>query len=159
MSRQPTDSDPDSDPRPDDEPGTGFDPTSTAGDAGPGADDPTVPPFLADLLDERDCRALQETMFPSEKAPDLYRVRTASGGDYRVDAREPACTCPDFQYRETRCKHIRRVELESGDRDPRSVSRAVDWALSRVDGRIADLAARRSEPVALQSAAERFDSR
>lgn len=119
----------------------------------------TVPTYLADLLDERDCRALSETMFLAEEAPDLYRVRTASGGDYRVDTREPACTCPDFQYREARCKHIRRVELESGTRDAGEMSNAVSLALSRVDERIADLAARRAELVSLQSAAEAFDSR
>lgn len=119
----------------------------------------TVPPFLADLLDERDCRALTETMFLAEEAPDLYRVRTASGGDYRVDVREPACTCPDFQYREARCKHIRRMQLERGDRDAGEISASVERALARVDERLAELASRRSELVALRSAAERFDSR
>ncbi|MFC4356913.1 SWIM zinc finger family protein [Halobium salinum] len=122
-------------------------------------DTPTLPSYLDDLLDERDCRALTETMFLDEAAPDLYRVRTASGGDYRVDRREPACTCPDFQYRETRCKHIRRVELETGDRDAAAVSRAVDRAVDRVDDRIAELAAHRAELRSLQAAAEAFGAR
>jgi hypothetical protein len=154
MTRQHTDPDDDRPDRPASDGDAHHD-----GDAAVAGDDPIVPPFLADLLDERDCRALRETMFLSEEAPDLYRVRTASGGDYRVDGREPACSCPDFRYREARCKHIRRVELTTGGRDPETVSRAVDRALSRVDRRIAELAARRSQLVALRSAAERFGSR
>jgi len=47
---------------------------------------------------------------------DVYSVTTQSGSEYRVDAREARCTCPDHQYREARCKHIRRVAFATGER-------------------------------------------
>lgn len=49
-----------------------------------------------------------------EEATDLYLVVSESGRAYTVDLAEPACTCPDFQYREVECKHIRRVKLATG---------------------------------------------
>ena len=115
---------------------------------------------LADAcdVDERDHRALTETMFVRHDAPDLYEVRTESG-DYVVDAREPACSCPDFRYRDVRCKHIRRVRFETGDRDPNALSEAVDDALDALDDRIAALASRRAKLVGLQSAVDRFENR
>ena len=109
-------------------------------------------------VDERDRRALTETMFVRRDAPDLYEVCTESG-DYVVDVREPACSCPDFQYRDVRCKHIRRVGFETGDRDPDALSEAVTDALDALDDRIAALASRRAELVGLQSAVDRFENR
>ncbi len=109
-------------------------------------------------VDERDRRALTETMFVRRDAPDLYEVRTESG-DYVVDVREPACSCPDFQYRDVRCKHIRRVGFETGDRDPGALADAVDDALDALDDRIAALASHRAELVGLQSAVDRFENR
>lgn len=109
-------------------------------------------------VDERDRRALTETMFVRRDAPDLYEVRTESG-DYVVDVREPACSCPDFRYRDVRCKHIRRVRFETGDRDPNAVAEAVDDALDALDDRIAALASRRAELVGLRSAVGRFEDR
>ena len=52
-----------------------------------------------------------------EEATDLYLVVSESGRAYTVDLAEPACTCPDFQYREVECKHIRRVKLTTGITD------------------------------------------
>ena len=46
---------------------------------------------------------------------DVYSVTTQSGSEYRVDAREGRCTCPDHEYREVRCKHIRRVTFATGE--------------------------------------------
>ena len=109
-------------------------------------------------VDERDRRALTETMFVRRDAPDLYEVRTESG-EYVVDVREPACSCPDFQYRDVRCKHIRRVRFETGDRDPGTLVETVDRALDALDDRIAALASRRAELVGLQSAADQFENR
>ena len=109
-------------------------------------------------VDERDHRALTETMFVRRDAPDLYEVRTESG-DYVVDVREPACSCPDFQYRDVRCKHIRRVGFETGDRDASALSEAVDDALDALDDRIAALASRRAELVGLRSAVDQFENR
>lgn len=65
-------------------------------------------------VDERTLRALREVMTVLEEADDLYQVVSESGRAYRVDLREPACTCPDFRYRERPCKHIRRVSLSAG---------------------------------------------
>lgn len=109
-------------------------------------------------VDKRDRRALTETMFVRRDAPDLYEVRTESG-DYVVDVREPACSCPDFQYRDVRCKHIRRVRFETGDRDAGALAETVDDALDALDDRIAALASRRAELVGLQSAVDRFENR
>ncbi len=47
---------------------------------------------------------------------DVYSVTTQSGSEYRVDAREGRCTCPDHQYREVECKHIRRTRFATGQR-------------------------------------------
>jgi len=46
----------------------------------------------------------------------VYSVTTQSGSEYRVDALEARCTCPDHQYRKARCKHIRRVAFATGER-------------------------------------------
>lgn len=113
---------------------------------------------LPDGIDARDRRALTEAMFVRETAPDLYTVRT-DGGEYVVDTREPACTCPDFQYRERRCKHVRRVELETGVRDASTLAADIDDALDRLDDRLATLAAQRATYVGLRTAAERFAAR
>jgi len=57
-----------------------------------------------------------------EEAQALFSVTTQSGSEYTVDLREPACTCPDFEYRseqlgEQGCKHVRRVRIEVGQVD------------------------------------------
>jgi predicted nucleic acid-binding Zn finger protein len=54
-----------------------------------------------------------------EEARSLFSVTTESGSEYTVDLREPACTCPDFDYRYKveECKHIRRVRIEVGQVD------------------------------------------
>ncbi len=41
----------------------------------------------------------------------LYEVRT-EGGSYLVDVGAGRCTCPDFLFRDARCKHLRRVAIE-----------------------------------------------
>lgn len=112
-----------------------------------------------DFVDERDVRALTETMFVRETAPDLYDVRTRTGGAYHVDTREPACTCPDFQYRDVACKHIRRVELEAGVRDADELAAEISDELDRVDTELASLASRRATLTGLQAALERFEVR
>jgi len=42
-------------------------------------------------------------------------VTTESGSEYRVDAREGRCTCLDYQYRDVRCKHLRRTAFATGE--------------------------------------------
>jgi hypothetical protein len=71
-------------------------------------------------LDDRDVRALTEYMTVLESsptlpdAPGMYAVVSASGSEYHVDARHSRCECDDSEYRDVRCKHIRRVEYETG---------------------------------------------
>ncbi len=76
-----------------------------------------------EAINEVDARALTEVMSVLEDigrvrgADDLYLVVSASGREYLVDIRgEPACECPDYQYRGRRCKHIRRVLFAIGAR-------------------------------------------
>lgn len=46
----------------------------------------------------------------------LFEVRSIEDKDkfYRVDADIKTCTCPDFNYRFFKCKHIIAAEFESG---------------------------------------------
>ena len=67
-------------------------------------------------LEDRDVRALTEHMTVLPLGGNVYSVTTQSGSEYRVDAREDRCTCPDHRYREVRCKHIRRVVFATGER-------------------------------------------
>jgi hypothetical protein len=70
---------------------------------------------------ELDFRALTEYMTVLEDgdhraraAPDLYTVTTESGSTYLVDAELLACECPDHEYRDRKCKHLRRLEFALG---------------------------------------------
>lgn len=65
-------------------------------------------------IDNRTLRALREVMTVLHEAEALYQVVSESGRSYRVDLREPACTCPDFQTRQKPCKHLRRVTIATG---------------------------------------------
>jgi len=49
----------------------------------------------------------------------IFSVTTESGSEYRVDAVEGRCTCPDAQYNlndDESCKHVRRVAFATGER-------------------------------------------
>ena len=68
-------------------------------------------------LEERDVRALTEYMAVLPEGGDIYTVVGQNeNGEYRVDAREGRCTCPDHEYRGVECKHIRRVAFATGER-------------------------------------------
>ena len=67
-------------------------------------------------LEQRDVRALKEYMTTLPLGGDVYSVTTQSGSEYRVDAREGRCTCPDHEYRGVECKHIRRIRFATGQR-------------------------------------------
>lgn len=41
-----------------------------------------------------------------------YEVAAASGNAYEVDLDAGWCACPDHQFRDVRCKHLRRVAIE-----------------------------------------------
>jgi len=70
-------------------------------------------------IESRTLRAAKERMTVIEEVRSLFSVTTQSGSEYTVDLREPACTCPDFQYRDevTECKHIIRTRLTVGQVD------------------------------------------
>lgn len=59
---------------------------------------------------QRDYHRMQVTAL----GPFHFDVMTDGDAErrYRVDLVEPSCTCPDFQKRQVKCKHIYRVELE-----------------------------------------------
>lgn len=73
-------------------------------------------------LDQRDVRALKEYMTVLPLGGDVYSVTTQSGSEYRVDALEGRCTCPDAEYNlptddgRKRCKHAARVAFATGQR-------------------------------------------
>jgi hypothetical protein len=65
-------------------------------------------------LEPRDVRSLTQYLTVIPEGGDVYTVVSQSGSSYRVDARGSRCTCPDHQYNDARCKHIRRVAFETG---------------------------------------------
>jgi len=73
-------------------------------------------------LDDRDIRALITPMTVVDDCgdardhPDVYEVTTDSGSEYLVNTDTRSCTCPDHEYRDACCKHLRRVEFAVGDR-------------------------------------------
>jgi len=68
-------------------------------------------------FDDRDVRALTEYMTVLGGDGDVFTVVGENeNGEYQVDARKGRCTCPDHEYRNARCKHIRRVAFATGDR-------------------------------------------
>ncbi|MCD2204391.1 hypothetical protein [Halobacterium sp. KA-6] len=77
----------------------------------------------SDVLEKRDADALTEPMTVlddigrARDAPDLYVVVSSSGASYLVDHREGRCECADSFYRGTTCKHQRRVQFATGQRD------------------------------------------
>jgi hypothetical protein len=67
-------------------------------------------------VEPRTRRALSECMTVLPEGGDIYTVVGENqNGEYRVDAREERCTCPDHEYRDARCKHIRRVAFATGE--------------------------------------------
>lgn len=85
-------------------------------------------------VEPRTIRAATEHMSVIEEADALFSVTTESGSEYRVDLREPACTCPDYSHRPDvkECKHIRRVRLVTNQVD-------MDQLESKLLERAADL--------------------
>lgn len=101
-------------------------------------------------IDKRNRRALSEQLVVFEDAPDIYKVYSETGEEYMVETRAPACTCPDFQYHEADCKHIRRARIEAGDRDLAGLDSEIQTAINAPDGHLANLTAQRAELLELQ---------
>ena len=71
-----------------------------------------LPVPSSDHLEERSRRARTEPMSVLALGDGLYEVESASDHTYLVDLEAGRCTCPDYVFREARCKHIRRVAIE-----------------------------------------------
>jgi len=88
-------------------------------------------------LDRRDVLALTQYLTVLDDLPrvdgneDRYVVISESGSEYLVDRRDGSCSCPDYRYREVRCKHIRRVEFATGARPIPAGIDGVDPDLGR----------------------------
>lgn len=95
----------------------------------------------------RTLRAATEHMTVIEEAQSLFSVTTQSGSEYTVDLREPACTCPDFEYRESvsECKHIRRVRIEVGQVDVETLETELIETAGNLESNAADLEAQAQE--------------
>ena len=91
----------------------------------------------------RTLRAATEHMTVIEEAQSLFSVTTQSGSEYTVDLREPACTCPDFEYRQSvsECKHIRRVRIEVGQVDVETLETELIETAENLESNAADLEA------------------
>jgi len=80
-----------------------------------------------DDVDDRDRRAATERMIIHDPdIPGLWHVYSTVGRQHVVDARDGVCTCEDFQYRESYCKHQRRVDMYRGRREIPSVTRVEE---------------------------------
>ncbi|WP_435100894.1 SWIM zinc finger family protein [Halarchaeum sp. P4] len=78
---------------------------------------PRIEPLVPDgRTDSRAARARSEPMAVVPLGDGRYDVVVGAGTAYTVALPEGTCTCPDYQYRETRCKHLRRVAIEITDR-------------------------------------------
>ncbi|PCR92254.1 SWIM zinc finger family protein [Natrinema ejinorense] len=71
-----------------------------------------LPVPTAGHLPERSRRARAEPMSVLPLGDGLYEVESASDHTYLVDLEAGRCTCPDYVFREVRCKHVRRVAIE-----------------------------------------------
>ncbi|MDY6764482.1 MAG: SWIM zinc finger family protein [Halobacteria archaeon] len=92
-------------------------------------------------VEPRTIRAATEHMTVIEEARSLFSVTTQSGSEYTVDLREPACTCPDFEYRDDvkECKHIRRVRMAVGQVDLDALKARLAATADDLDANAADL--------------------
>jgi hypothetical protein len=78
-------------------------------------------------LAERARRAREMTAAVDHQGGPLYDVRTR-GDEYRVDLAAGTCECPDYEHREVRCKHLRRVAIEvtAGEVPPPTAPRVTE---------------------------------
>ena len=95
-------------------------------------------------LDARDVRALEEEITVCEHLGDArgedgtFLVVSESGSEYLVDVHAGSCTCPDHQFHDNHCKHLRRVTLETGMRPVQAYHLAALDVSSQFDGEHVD---------------------
>jgi len=97
----------------------------------------TVSPDAVEQLDQRSVKALTEAMLVCEDHPDAWGdhevVVYNEDRQYLVNVAIDYCDCPDVQYRQARCKHLRRARFALGVDDvPAWVQR------DRLDGPLAE---------------------
>lgn len=64
------------------------------------------------LVESRTRDEIEEVQVTFDPAlPGMATVGSASGNTYMVDTEEETCTCPDHQFRRSRCRHIEGVAL------------------------------------------------
>jgi hypothetical protein len=70
-------------------------------------------------LDARDARALTEYLLVEQFADGLFRVYSEDGTFQVVEPSLGSCECEDMQYQNPAggCKHLRRVQFWTGDRE------------------------------------------
>jgi len=92
-------------------------------------------------IEPRTIRAATEHMTVIEETRSLFSVTTQSGSEYTVDLREPACTCPDSQHRQSveECKHIRRVRIEVGQVDTDALEARLSETADNLEANATDL--------------------
>ena len=79
-------------------------------------------------IDDRTRRALDEcmTVLPGDR-DGAYTVVGENDETYQVDLHARACSCPDHEYRDAYCKHLRRCEVATGREPlPAHVATVVD---------------------------------
>jgi len=90
-------------------------------------------------LEERTVKAATEYLTVhgtgiARDTPGLYKVTSQSGSEYTVDLYQGACDCPDHEYRDVRCKHIRRAEMAVGERPIPDIEGVDPQLGTHVDG-------------------------
>ncbi|MDS0220873.1 hypothetical protein NDI54_05830 [Haloarcula sp. S1AR25-5A] len=87
----------------------------------------------AESIDPRTRKALEQylTVTPdvgrARGAEDLVLVTSESGSSYLVDVREDSCECPDAEYRDIECKHVKRARFSLAlDAIPADAAAACD---------------------------------
>lgn len=70
---------------------------------------------------------------PHGSGSGMFDVYNEAGKRYVVDLRDGVCKCPDFEHRESFCKHQRRVRLEFGIMDVPAAIRDEHASLTDVE--------------------------
>lgn len=77
---------------------------------------------------KRTIRAATESMSLDRHAGETgdFDVYSQSGSVYRVNLITKTCDCPDHQHNDRHCKHLRRVEIEAGQRPVPDLDQQTD---------------------------------
>lgn len=107
-------------------------------------------------IEARDVRAITEDIQIHPHRDDgKHRVYGSGGDEYIVDLGDETCTCMDYQKRnpEGGCKHMRKAQFATGERDIREVIGKLNAGMAAIRQQIADL---RRQQIALEETADRY---